>query len=46
MRLKSLVLGTLLGGLAAFVWSTISWELIGWHGKTMLGFRNDEEVAP
>jgi len=45
MRLKSLVLGTLLGGLAAFAWSTISWEVIGWHEKTMLGFRNDEEVA-
>ena len=45
MRLKSLLLGTLLGGLAAFAWSTISWEVIGWHGKTMLGFRNDEEVA-
>jgi len=45
MKLKSLVLGTLLGGLAAFVWSNISWEVIGWHEKAMLGFQKDEEVA-
>jgi hypothetical protein len=43
--LKSLVLGTILGGLAAFVWSTISWELVGWHEKTMSSFQNDDEVA-
>ena len=45
MRTKSLVLGTLLGGLTAFVWSNISWELIGWHEKTLLAFQRDEEVA-
>ena len=31
--LKSLVLGTILGGLAAFLWSNISWELIGWRSE-------------
>jgi hypothetical protein len=42
---KSLILGTILGGLAAFVWSSISWELIGWHEKTMIAFHNEDEVS-
>ena len=42
---KSLILGTILGGLMAFVWSSVSWELIGWHEKTMLGFQNEDDVA-
>ena len=45
MSTKSLLLGTLCGGLAAFVWSSISWGVLGWHEKTMLGFQRDEEVA-
>jgi len=43
--LKSLVLGTILGGVAAFLWSNVSWEILGWHEKTMLGFQNEEVVA-
>lgn len=43
--LKSLLLGTLLGGLVAFAWSTVSWEVIGWHEKTMEAFDKDEEVS-
>jgi hypothetical protein len=42
---KSLILGTILGGLAAFVWSSISWELIGWHEKSMVAFHNEHEVS-
>jgi hypothetical protein len=42
---KSLILGTILGGLAAFVWSSISWELIGWHEKTLVAFHNEDEVS-
>ena len=42
---KSLILGTILGGLMAFLWSSISWELIGWHEKTMLGFQNESDVS-
>ena len=42
---KSLILGTILGGLAAFVWSSVSWELIGWHEKTMVAFQNEDEVS-
>jgi hypothetical protein len=43
--LKSLVLGTILGGLVAFVWSSISWEVLGWHEKTMVSFQNEDEVS-
>ncbi len=43
--LKSLVLGTILGGLAAFLWSNISWELIGWHEKPFHAFQKEDEVA-
>jgi hypothetical protein len=43
--LKSLVLGTILGGLVAFVWSTVSWEVLPWHEKSILSFQNDEEVS-
>jgi hypothetical protein len=42
---KALVLGTVLGGLTAFAWSMISWEMIGWHEKTMANFRNEDEVS-
>ncbi len=43
--LRALVLGTILGGLVAFVWSSVSWELLGWHEKTLVSFQNDEEVS-
>lgn len=43
--LKSLVLGTILGGLVAFLWSSISWEVLTWHEKPILSFQNDEEVS-
>ena len=34
-----------LGGLAAFAWSTISWEVLGWHEKGMINFQNEDEVS-
>ena len=43
--MKSLLLGTILGGIAAFVWSTISWTLLQWHEKPLLHFQNEDEVA-
>ncbi len=43
--MKSLLLGTLLGGLVAFAWSSLSWEVIGWHEKTMTSFQNEDEVS-
>ncbi|MGA7915680.1 MAG: hypothetical protein WCA00_10635 [Candidatus Acidiferrales bacterium] len=42
---KALLLGTILGGLTAFIWSSISWELLGWHEKDMLSFQKEDEVA-
>lgn len=42
---KSLLLGTILGALMAFLWSSISWELLGWHEKGMLSFQNEDEVS-
>lgn len=42
---KSLLLGAILGGLTAFVWSSISWEVLGWHEKPMLAFQNEDEVS-
>jgi hypothetical protein len=43
--LKSLVFGTILGGLVAFVWSSISWEILPWHELGFHSFQNDEEVS-
>jgi hypothetical protein len=43
--IRSLVLGTILGGLVAFVWSSISWEVLGWHENTMISFQNEDEVS-
>jgi hypothetical protein len=43
--MKSLLLGTILGGVAAFIWSTISWTLLPWHEMPMLHFQNEEEVS-
>jgi hypothetical protein len=45
MMTKSLILGTILGGLAAFVWSTFSWEVVGWHERAMVSFQNEDEVS-
>ncbi len=42
---KSLFLGAILGGLTAFIWSSISWELLGWHEKPLLAFHNEDDVA-
>jgi hypothetical protein len=42
---KSLFLGAILGGLTAFIWSSISWEVLGWHEKPLLAFQNEEDVA-
>jgi hypothetical protein len=43
--LKSLVLGTILGGVVAFIWSSISWEVLPWHEQGFHNFQNDEEVS-
>jgi hypothetical protein len=43
--LKSLVVGTILGGVVAFIWSSISWEVLPWHEQGFHNFQNDEEVS-
>lgn len=43
--IRSLVLGTILGGLVAFLWSSVSWEVIGWHEKTLVTFQNEDDVS-
>lgn len=43
--LKSLILGALLGGLTAFVWSAISWSVLPWHIKRLRSFQNEDEVS-
>ena len=42
---KSLWKGALFGGLALFVWSTISWMVLPWHNATLNTFTNEDEVA-
>jgi hypothetical protein len=43
--LKSLVLGAILGGLTAFLWSFISWTLLPWHLKQYHSFQNEDDVT-
>jgi hypothetical protein len=43
--LKSLVLGAVLGGITAFLWSFISWDLLPWHEKQLHSFQNEDEVS-
>jgi hypothetical protein len=43
--IRSLVLGTILGGLTAFIWSGISWSLLTWHEKPLRAFQDEDEVA-
>jgi hypothetical protein len=43
--MKSLILGTILGGLVAFLWSSVSWEVLTWHEKTLLTFHDEDDVA-
>jgi hypothetical protein len=39
--MRLLPLGTLLGGLMAFAWTSLSWKIIGWREKTMSSFQNE-----
>jgi hypothetical protein len=43
--MKSLILGTILGGLVAFLWSFVSWEVLPWHEKALLTFHDEDDVA-
>jgi hypothetical protein len=43
--IKSLLLGSLLGGLVVFAWSAISWMVLPWHNPMMISFGNEAAVA-
>jgi len=43
--LKSLVLGAILGGITAFLWSFISWSFLPWHLIQYRSFQNEDEVS-
>ena len=43
--MRSLVLGAVLGGVVAFVWSAVSWMVLPWHDGSMKSFANEAEVA-
>ena len=43
--LKSLVLGAILGGITASVWSFISWSVLPWHERALHSFQSEDEVA-
>jgi hypothetical protein len=43
--IRSLVLGTMPGGLTAFLWSGISWGLLSWHKTTLRTFQNEDDVS-
>ena len=43
--IKSLLLGTIVGGIIAFLWSWVSWGVLPWHEKGLLKFQNEAEVS-
>lgn len=42
--MKSLILGTIVGGVIVFIWSFISWSILPWHMNTIRDFENREKV--
>ncbi len=43
--MRSLVLGSVLGGVVVFVWSAVSWMLLPWHNSSMKSFADESAVA-
>lgn len=43
--MRSLVLGSVLGGVIVFVWTAVSWMLLPWHNNSMKSFANEAAVA-
>ena len=42
---KRLLLGAILGGITAFLWSFVSWSVLPWHERTLRSFQNEDEVS-
>ena len=43
--LKKIILASILGGLAAFLWGFLSWNVFSWHMTTMKSIRNESAVV-
>lgn len=43
--MKRLLLSSFFGGLVVFLWSNVSWLLLGWHAAGMRTFTNERAVA-
>ena len=42
---RSLVLGSVLGGVIVFAWTAVSWMLLPWHNNAMKSFADEAAVA-
>lgn len=42
---KPLIKGTILGGIALFIWGAISWMVLPWHNFAMYGFKDEVAVT-
>jgi hypothetical protein len=42
---RALLLGALLGGVVAFAWSFISWDVLSWHENQMYSFQDEDAVG-
>ncbi|MCK4934180.1 MAG: hypothetical protein KAR79_01200 [Simkaniaceae bacterium] len=42
---KSIIKGALLGGIAIYLWTMISWMVLPWHCATLNHFKNEGEVT-
>jgi hypothetical protein len=42
---KTLIIGGVVGGLVAFLWTALSWTVLPWHGASLLSFTNEDAVA-
>lgn len=42
---RTLIKGSLLGGIILFIWMMISWMVLPWHCAVMQTFNNEESVA-
>lgn len=42
---KVLLKGAVLGGVVAFLWSSLSWTVLPWHEKTLKGLPHESELV-
>lgn len=44
--MRTIVLGTVLGGIVLFAWSFFSWTVLPWHLSVFRGFSNEDALTP